>query len=197
MKKTIIILFSLGLFGLFALARPALAEERMCCPRGYNDGFWSCPVTTDRSANCCRHTGIFGKFTPFSYQISPKIPCDSSNDTAVSPIDSPLTQNDLNKLNPLLLFSTKESQFYRGDEFVLGMFINQALKFIFPLAGLILFVMIVWGGFEMLSSATNKKGLDAGKQRVVSALIGFLLLFSSYWIIQIIEHITQVNILGQ
>jgi hypothetical protein len=191
MKKFLFIFFSLTIFGLKFLVSPVSAAEDLCCPRGYSDSFWKCPVGTDRSKKCCRPNGFFKLAS-----VVDKIPCNSDEST-VTPLDDPITQNDLDQLNPLLLFSTKESQFYRGDEFVLGMFINQALNLIFPLAGLILFVMIVWGGFEMLTSATSKKGLDAGKQRVVSALIGFLLLFSSYWIIQIIEHITQVNILGQ
>ncbi len=181
---------TLSIIILVGLTSPVLAADNLCCPRGFNDGFFSCPTSANRSTQCCRHNALF------SYTVVDKVPCDSS-DVGINPVTEPLTQDDLNQLNPLLLFSTKESQFYRGDEFVLGMFINQTLNLIFPLAGLILFVMIVWGGFEMLTSAANKKGLDAGKQRVVSALIGFLLLFSSYWIIQIIEHITQVNILGQ
>lgn len=75
-------------------------------------------------------------------------------------------------------------------------FLNAVLPWLFSLAGVILFIMITWGGFEMMMGASDTKSFDAGKQRVTSALIGFTLLFCSYWIAQIIQYIFGVNILG-
>jgi hypothetical protein len=68
-------------------------------------------------------------------------------------------------------------------------------SFAFPIAGLILFIMLVWGGFEILSGAASKKSMDAGRQRIQSALLGFFLLFISYWIVQLIEYVFGVTIL--
>lgn len=75
-------------------------------------------------------------------------------------------------------------------------FLNAILPWLFSLAGVILFIMITWGGFEMIMGAADTKSFDAGKQRVTSALIGFALLFCSYWIAQIVQYIFGVNILG-
>lgn len=75
-----------------------------------------------------------------------------------------------------------------------GLFINRFLWFAFPIASLILFVMIVAGGFQILAGATSKKSIEEGRKRVVAAIVGFMLLFSSYWIIQIIEKIFGLNI---
>jgi hypothetical protein len=75
-----------------------------------------------------------------------------------------------------------------------GGIVSRLLAFAFPLAGLILFVMLVWGGFEILIQAPSKKGIDAGKQRVTAAIIGFILLFSSYWIWQIVEVVFGIVI---
>lgn len=75
-----------------------------------------------------------------------------------------------------------------------GAIVSRILLFAFPLAGLILFVMIVWGGFEMIMGATSK-GMEAGRQRVTAAIVGFILLFSSYWIMQIIQYVFGVVIL--
>lgn len=74
--------------------------------------------------------------------------------------------------------------------------VNELLKLAFPLAGIILFMMIVWGGFEMLYGAASSKAQEAGKQRITAAIIGFVLLFVSYWIAQILQTITGVNIFG-
>ena len=75
-----------------------------------------------------------------------------------------------------------------------GAIVSRILLFAFPLAGLILFAMIVWGGFEMIMGATSK-GMEAGRQRVTAAIVGFILLFSSYWIMQIIQYVFGMVIL--
>lgn len=74
--------------------------------------------------------------------------------------------------------------------------LNTLIPYLFVFAGLILFVMLLWGGFEMLTGAATPKSTEAGKQRITAALIGFILLFISYWIAQIVQFITGVNVLG-
>lgn len=74
--------------------------------------------------------------------------------------------------------------------------IGRLLPYLFTLGGLILFVMILWGGFEMLTGAANPKSQEAGKQRITAAVIGFLLLFSSYWLAQIVQAVFGISILG-
>lgn len=76
-----------------------------------------------------------------------------------------------------------------------GGIVSRLLVFAFPIAGLILFMMLVWAGFEMLVGAPSKKSIDAGKQRATAALVGFLLLFATYWIFQIIEVVFGVRII--
>lgn len=73
--------------------------------------------------------------------------------------------------------------------------LNALIPYLFTFAGLILFVMLLWGGFEMLSGAATPKSQEAGKQRITAALTGFALLFMSYWFAQIIEYIFGLNIL--
>lgn len=73
--------------------------------------------------------------------------------------------------------------------------INTLLPFIFVLAGLILFLMLIAGGFQLLTSAANPKTADAGKQRITTALIGFLIIVVAYWLTQIVEIILGINIL--
>jgi hypothetical protein len=68
-------------------------------------------------------------------------------------------------------------------------------SFAFPIAGLILFVMLIWGGIEMMAGSATSKSVDAGKQRITTALLGFLLLFSSFWIARILEMMFGIKIL--
>lgn len=76
-----------------------------------------------------------------------------------------------------------------------GGIVSRVLEFLFPLAGLVLFIMLIWGGFEILiKSSQGTKGLDAGKNRITAAIVGFLLLFATYWMAQIVETIFGIVI---
>ena len=107
----------------------------------------------------------------------------------------------LDTLNPLLLGGSESNDVtvFEESEFASdlsnpGGIINRALDFAFPLAGLILFLMIVFGGFQMLTSSAGKKDIESGKKRVTAAIVGFIILFAAYWIVQIIEQVLGVNI---
>jgi hypothetical protein len=54
--------------------------------------------------------------------------------------------------------------------------------------------MLLAGGFTMLSSASNPEAADKGKQQITTALIGFIIIFAAYWIVQIVEIVLGVNI---
>jgi hypothetical protein len=118
-----------------------------------------------------------------------------------SPIDAVKgpTNATFNALNPLNIAAGRPGQSARSPFFTVlqtpGGVISRALAFAFPIAGMVLFLMIVWGGFEMVTGATNAKSMDAGKQRITAAVIGFILLFTSYWLMQIIGTIFGLAIL--
>lgn len=109
--------------------------------------------------------------------------------TGFNPLTGPTNQT-FNVINPLNIFNSTQAARLTTP----GSIITRVLQFAFPIAGVILFVMIVWGGFEILAGANEKKSLDAGKQRVTAAIVGFLILFCSYWIAQIIEFIFGISI---
>jgi hypothetical protein len=95
-------------------------------------------------------------------------------------------------LNPLKL---EGNNTIAADLSTPGGIVSRLLLFLFPIAGLILFAMIVWGGFEILSgSVQGSKGIEAGKNRITAAIVGFLLLFATYWMAQIIEVIFGILI---
>ena len=65
------------------------------------------------------------------------------------------------------------------------------------IAGIILLCLIIAGGFMMISSAGSGDQKKAGtaKALITDAAIGFLVIFLSYFIIQIVEVITGLTIL--
>lgn len=79
----------------------------------------------------------------------------------------------------------------------LGDIISNVLPNIYILAGVILFFLLIGGGLMFIFSAgqENPEGAGQGKKAITAALVGFLIIFASYWIIQIIEVVTGVDIL--
>lgn len=75
--------------------------------------------------------------------------------------------------------------------------VNIIVKNSLTLAGIIFLVLIIAGGIMMMVSAglgDDKKAATA-KSMITNSLIGFLVIFLSYFIIQIIEVITGLSIL--
>lgn len=80
----------------------------------------------------------------------------------------------------------------------IGEIISNILPNIYILAGVILFVLLIVGGFGVIMGAgeQNPERAKKGKQAITAALIGFAVIFCSYWIIRIIEIMTGINILN-
>jgi len=85
---------------------------------------------------------------------------------------------------------------FAGEAGKLGNVLSSLLTYVFPIAGLILLVMLILGGFELLTSGGNPDTVKAGQGKVVSALIGFLIVFVAWWLMQIIETVLGFKILG-
>lgn len=77
------------------------------------------------------------------------------------------------------------SNFLFADKKI-GFIVQKAIPYVFAFAGLGLLLMIVFAGFSMLTSAGDAKKLEAGKGRLLNALIGFFLIFASFWIVQLL-----------
>ncbi len=59
--------------------------------------------------------------------------------------------------------------------------------FIIGIAGLSAFVMLVWGGVQYLTSAGNPTATGDARDRIKSALLGLLLILTSWLILQVIN----------
>jgi len=81
-----------------------------------------------------------------------------------------------------------------GDS--LGSIANSFLPTVLQLAGIILFGMLVFGGFTMLAGAADKESQEKGKKMITSSLTGFFIIFLAYWIAQILQVIFKVSILS-
>lgn len=77
-----------------------------------------------------------------------------------------------------------------GSQTVTGL-----LPIIYVIAGLSLLVMLVLGGIGLMTSANNPDKAKASYGRITGALIGFLIIFISYFVVQIVEVALGIKIL--
>ncbi|KKU12178.1 MAG: hypothetical protein UX19_C0005G0010 [Candidatus Woesebacteria bacterium GW2011_GWA1_45_8] len=68
----------------------------------------------------------------------------------------------------------------------LGQLVGALLPYLFVLAGLLLLLYLLFAGFTYMSSAGDPKKMEDAKGKITGALVGFLIVFVSFWIVQII-----------
>ncbi len=67
------------------------------------------------------------------------------------------------------------------------------LTYLFPIAGIILFFIIIWGGYDVLMSQGEAEKLEAGRNKLTSGIIGMVLLVLSYLFARLIGYIFGVG----
>lgn len=76
----------------------------------------------------------------------------------------------------------------------LASLLTNALPLIFSIAGIILLLYLLWGGFDYLVSMGDPKKAEMGKKKITSAIIGFIIIFIAFWLVQIIDYLFQLKI---
>jgi len=99
----------------------------------------------------------------------------------------PGTDNTLE--GPLTNINGEENPVFGASGVTLGGVITNALFTIFGLAALALLLMLVLGGFKMLTSTGDPKKIDSGKQQITYAIVGFIVVALTFWIVQILATI--------
>lgn len=77
----------------------------------------------------------------------------------------------------------------------LGQIISALLPYIFVFSGLILFLFLIFGGFQLLLSAGNPESVKSGQGKVTGALVGFIIIFVAYWLTEILQIVFGIDIL--
>ena len=72
------------------------------------------------------------------------------------------------------------------------------LRLALAISGIVLTVFIIMGGIGIIGGAgsDNPEQVAKGRQAVTSALIGFIVVFTAYWIVRLIELITGLNLIS-
>jgi len=78
----------------------------------------------------------------------------------------------------------------------LGDVVSQLVPYIFGISGIILLLMVVFSGFQMITSAGDPKAMEAAQKRLTNSIVGFIIIFAAYWIVQLIGRILGVEVFG-
>jgi hypothetical protein len=84
---------------------------------------------------------------------------------------------------------TSNGMFDLSTTLTMGGIISPLLRIIFPIAGLILLLMLIYGGYNWMLSGGDPKKAAAAKGIITMALVGFAIIFTAYWLVQIIGSI--------
>lgn len=71
--------------------------------------------------------------------------------------------------------------------------ISSVMSFVLPMAGILLFFYLVWGGFDFMLSDGEPEKIQAGKDKIKAALIGFFILILSLLIIRIFSYVFKLG----
>lgn len=73
--------------------------------------------------------------------------------------------------------------------------IAQALKYVYVVAGLMLLIWLIWGGIILMTSSGDQAKMAQGYGKITGALIGFMIIFVSYFLVQLVEVILGAQII--
>ena len=84
----------------------------------------------------------------------------------------------------------------KGFSTSIGNLINGALSFIMVIAALLVFLYLILGGIEWITSGGDKSKTETARNKITSAVIGLIILAASYAILLIILNFLGFGNLG-
>lgn len=85
---------------------------------------------------------------------------------------------------------------FSSDITSIGSLIAKVIPFIFAVAGFGLLLMLLAGGFSFLTSAGDQKKMDSARSRITNAILGFIIIFAAYWLVQIAGFVLGIRGIG-
>lgn len=78
-----------------------------------------------------------------------------------------------------------------------GEFFQHLLTPVYAVAGIIMLFLLIFGGLSIIIGAGKQDSgqIQKGQKAATAALVGFVIIIGSYFIIQLIQVVTGVNIL--
>lgn len=78
----------------------------------------------------------------------------------------------------------------------IGDIIGSLLPYFFAGAGLLLLLYLLYGGISLMLSRGDPKAVQSAKDKITGAVVGFVIVFAAYWIVQILGKILGIGAIG-
>lgn len=99
-----------------------------------------------------------------------------------------MTDKDLQDLNTKIGLKTELG--------TLGGVVSSIVPYLFTIAGLLLLLYLIFGGFSLMMSRGDPKAMEAAKGKITNAAIGFAIVFTAYWLVQLLSAILGLQGFG-
>lgn len=76
----------------------------------------------------------------------------------------------------------------------LGCLFGRIVSYALGFAGIVLFVLLLIGGFRFITSGGDPKAIEGARKTLTSAIIGLVIILVSYLILILITNITGVDV---
>lgn len=103
--------------------------------------------------------------------------------TAVSPVFAQITTTEIDP-----------GQGFASD---IGTLINAVLSFVMVIAALLVFMYLIWGGIEWITSGGDKGKTESARNKITAAILGLVVLAASYAILLIALNFIGFDDLGE
>ncbi len=90
----------------------------------------------------------------------------------------------------------QEGQFQGLGTLTIAGIISAAIKLTLVVAALVFFFMLVVGGIKWILSGGDKAQTEAARNQITAALVGLVIVFAAWAIVQLVQAFFGINILS-
>lgn len=72
----------------------------------------------------------------------------------------------------------------------IGIYFGRILEAMLPFIGMLAFIMLLYGGFQVLTAGADSKAAQSGKGTMTAAAVGIAMALGSWVILALIEQLT-------
>ena len=81
------------------------------------------------------------------------------------------------------------------SNFTPSMFVSTLINIMLGAAGVVSFIVLLWGGLQWILAGGDKEGTEKARKRITAALIGLAIVFSAYALMYILRVLFGVDLI--
>lgn len=74
-----------------------------------------------------------------------------------------------------------------------GDLMSKLLEFLIPFGGIVLLLVIIWGGYDIITSQGSPEKWKTARLKITYGIVGFILLAVAFLLVKLIERIFGLN----